>query len=159
MNVRSTVEVLRQIPLFAGAADAHLQLLAFAMPTITVEAGGTLMRQGEHGQAAYIVLDGTADIVRVERGGAETALGTAGRGAFLGELAMLADLPYHFTIRSPGGLTALVVSRDLFYRVAEEFPEFADSVFRMVSQRVDTSVRDLEKVEQMFRHARSFSRR
>jgi CRP-like cAMP-binding protein len=154
MSVRSRVELLRQIPLFADAADAHLQLLAFAMERIAVPADKHLIRQGERRQTAYIVVKGQA---RVDFPEDPNGPETVGPGTCIGEIAMLADLPYSFSVIALTDLECLQLTRELFYRVAEEFPDFAEIALDAVTRRIDATCRDLQNVARLFKQARSFS--
>ncbi|MGF7158580.1 CRP-like cAMP-binding protein [Rhodoligotrophos appendicifer] len=157
MSVRSRVELLRHIPLFADAADAHLQLLAFAMESIEIETGETLIREGELGQNAFLLEDGTAEITQT-KDGEERVIGVAERGACIGELSMVANLPYNVSVTAVTPVRSLRLSRQLFYRVAEEFPDFAEIILGAVTSRVDQSLDELRSVERMFRQARPFTR-
>lgn len=154
MSVRSRVELLRQIPLFSDAADAHLQLLAFAMERVSIPAGRQLIVVGEQRKTAYIIADGSAKIEYPTSGDAPQLIGT---GACVGELSMLADLPYGFTVVALTDLDCLQLTRDLFYRVAEEFPDFAEITLEAITRRVDTTSRDLQHVARLLNQARPFS--
>ena len=63
MTLQQDVDVLRRIPLFAKIESARLKLLAFTSEHIEFAAGEPICRQGEQGDAAYIVLEGSADVV------------------------------------------------------------------------------------------------
>ena len=58
MSLNEEVELLRNIPLFAKLEPSKLKLLAFTAERITYEADQVLFRQGEVGDAAYIIVDG-----------------------------------------------------------------------------------------------------
>jgi CRP/FNR family transcriptional regulator, cyclic AMP receptor protein len=53
--------VLRKIPQFAKVDPAKLKLLAFTSERLKYLAGDELFHQGDHGDAAYIILEGEAD--------------------------------------------------------------------------------------------------
>ncbi|QPC43348.1 Crp/Fnr family transcriptional regulator [Kaustia mangrovi] len=156
MTVKSDVEVLRQIPLFADADVTQLQILAFATERVACPAGSYLFEQGERGGAGYLVTEGTAEIFR-NVGDDRMLVATAGRGAFVGELSMLAGQPYHFSARARTDLTALKVDKELFYRVAGEFPEFAEIVMKTLARKLDLSLNDLRDVERKLRDAPDLS--
>ena len=60
MSIIDEVEALRRIPYFATMDSAKLKLLAFASHRLQLPVGGVLCREGEPGDAAYILLDGEA---------------------------------------------------------------------------------------------------
>ena len=61
--LENEVEALRRVPLFSGVEPMKLKLLAFASERIEFSAGQALMRQGEHGDAAYVMLSGEAEVL------------------------------------------------------------------------------------------------
>lgn len=156
MTVKSDVEVLRQIPLFTDVDRPQLQLLAFSTERVACPAGTFLFEQGEEGGAGYLITEGTAEVFR-DAGPERTLVATAGRGAFVGELSMLAGHPYYFSLRARTDLDALKVSKELFYRVANEFPEFAEAVVHTMARKLDLSLGDLREVERKLRDAPDLS--
>ena len=63
MLLKDEVGMLRQVPLFSGVAPAKLKLLAFTSDRVTYAPGQTLFKQGDDGDAAYVVLSGSADVL------------------------------------------------------------------------------------------------
>jgi len=61
MSLQEDVERLRSIPLFAKIEPSKLKLLAFTAQRVTFNSGENLFRQGDVGDAAYIITSGTAD--------------------------------------------------------------------------------------------------
>ena len=62
MSLNEEVEALRSVPLFAKIEPSKLKLLAFTSERLTFPAGQELFHQGDAGDAAYIILDGRADV-------------------------------------------------------------------------------------------------
>ena len=63
MLLKDEVGMLRQVPLFSGVAPAKLKLLAFTSDRVTYAPGQMLFRQGDVGDAAYVVLSGKAEVM------------------------------------------------------------------------------------------------
>jgi diguanylate cyclase len=100
--------------------------------------GESLMREGEHGDCAYIIESGNVEIL-VQRGGQLLQIGTRGPGSMLGEMAMIDDRPRTATVRALDDCTAIEITRDDFaHRV-----ESADPVLRMVMRIVTSRYRDM----------------
>jgi CRP/FNR family cyclic AMP-dependent transcriptional regulator len=158
MGVRADAETLRGIPIFAACDPVHLQLLAFSSERCTFRTGEVLMTQGQPGAAAYLLLNGEASLSS-EAASGPVILGTAGPGAFLGEVAMIGDVPYSITAIAKTPLSAARVTRSLFMRVAEEYPDFGAAVFRALAHKLEGSMSDLAAVQPMFDRAKPFSRR
>ena len=156
MSIKSTVELLRHVPLFAGVDPAHLQVLSFAAVRHVLQKGQTLYRAGDPGSSGYLVVSGTAQAAAP--GGSE-AVAMIERGAFLGELAMLAKLPHHLTVTAISTLTVNEIGNDLFLKLISEFPEAGTRIVETVSAKLDSSMLMLREVQLLFEKAKSFSRR
>ena len=78
------LELLRSIPLFAGFGRRELERLSQLTDQVDLPEGRVLMRQGESGSEAFIIMDGSA---RVERDG--VLLSERTNGEILGEIAIL----------------------------------------------------------------------
>jgi CRP-like cAMP-binding protein len=152
MSVRADVETIRNIPIFSECEPAHLQLLAFSAVRESFGPGSVLLSQGEPGKAAYLVLSGRVNVSTSEAG----LMGEAGPGALLGEVAMIGGSPCSITATAAEQVAAARIDRELFLRVAQEFPEFGTAVLRALSRKLEMSVRDLEDARQLLQKARSF---
>lgn len=158
MSVRADAETLRSIPIFAECDPVHLQLLAFSSERRQFRAGENLLTQGQTGSSAYLLLNGQADLTR-EDNGVSKYIGTAGPGALLGEVAMIGEGSYSITAIATTPVSAARLSRGLFMRVADEFPEFGASVFRALARKLDGSMAELLNAQVLFDRAKSFSGR
>ena len=114
MSVRADVETFRSIPIFSGCDPVHLQLLAFSAQRHPFAAGEMLLKQGIKSSAAFLVLSGRAELLS-----GDAPIGSAGPGAMLGEVAMIADLPSNITARASEPLQASRIDRSLFMRRTE----------------------------------------
>ena len=149
MRVKADVRVLRQIPLFSDSEEGHLQLLSFASQRIELEKGALLFRKGAQGGAAYLVLEGTAEVY--DNPDAEgDVVATAEGGALLGELSMIANVAYGVTVKTTSAFAAQRIDRDLFLRVTAEFPEFGLGILRRLATRLGISVEALTTVRPLF---------
>ena len=114
MSLNEEVEALLSVPLFAKIEPSKLKLLAFTSERLTFPAGQELFHQGDPGDAAYIILDGQADVV-VDTPNGEFAVAKVGKNDFVGEIAILIDVPRTATIRAETELTTLAITKDLFW--------------------------------------------
>ncbi len=81
--------LLKDLPLFATLAAEELAMLAAAVDLRRLEAGETLFRAGDPGEAMYIVASGEVEISVVDRAGQKIVLTGRHRGDVFGELSML----------------------------------------------------------------------
>ena len=59
-----TLEALRSAPLFAGLADADLERLAATVERQQLAPGGLLIREGDPGDAMYVVVSGELEVTK-----------------------------------------------------------------------------------------------
>ena len=58
------IELLRNVPLFAGCSKAELQQVAQLADELDLAEGATLIREGERGREFIVVADGTVEVTR-----------------------------------------------------------------------------------------------
>jgi CRP-like cAMP-binding protein len=150
MGIQDEVELLKRIPMFANLERAKLKLLAFTSERLTYAAGTTLFRQHEMGDAAYILVDGEADVL-VEADGREIPVARLGPNDFVGEIAILCDVPRTATVRATAELTVLKITKELFFRLIAEFPQMAVEIMRVLAQRLERTTKDATRAEARLR--------
>jgi len=90
--VITPIYVLKKIPLFASLPYADQENLVSLVRRKAIRKGELLFRQGDEGTALYIILEGRIKI-SVSRRTDTVTLAILGQGEFLGEMALLDDLP------------------------------------------------------------------
>jgi CRP-like cAMP-binding protein len=136
MSLNEEVELLRSVPLFAKIEPSKLKLLAFTSERLTFAANQMLFHQGDIGDAAYVIIDGQAEVI-VETPNGPLTVARLGKNAFVGEIAILIDVPRTATIKASTRLETLKISKDLFFRLVKEFPEMAVEIMRELARRVE----------------------
>jgi CRP-like cAMP-binding protein len=142
MSIHDDVEALRRIPLFAKVEPSKLKLMAFASERASYQAGEILFNQGDLADAAYIILDGTADVM-VNTPSGPLKVAEMGRDAFVGEIGILCDVPRTATIVAREPLTTLKITKELFFRMVTDFPSIAIEVMRVLAQRLEHTTEQL----------------
>ena len=155
MSVRSDIELLRKVPLFADIEPVQLQVLVFSAERIEVAAHEALFTAGAQVGAGHLVLKGQGEVLR-EGGSATGPVARVEAGAFLGELAMIGNLPASVTVRATTRLKVLRISHELFLRVCGEFPEIGAKVVQALARRLDNSLEDLRQAQIVLDRARPF---
>jgi CRP/FNR family transcriptional regulator, cyclic AMP receptor protein len=157
MGVKASAETLRSIPLFTDCEPVHLQVLAFSAQRHDFGEGERVVTQGGKGLAAFLILEGSVELLRDDGQGVRR-IGDAGPGALIGEIAMIADRPYSITATAATPVQSVLIDRQLFMRVAEEYPEFGARVYRAIAKRLEGSMADLGDIKGAFDRARSFTK-
>ena len=78
--------ILRRVKILAGLSDEQLKRFVKFMEIIQVLPFRQIVKQGEHGDAMYLILEGELR-VRIMIDGRETTLATLGAGEFFGEIS------------------------------------------------------------------------
>ena len=63
MSLNEEVDLLRKIPLFSNIEPSKLKLLAFTSERLKFREGTELFHQGDMGDSAYIIIDGSVRII------------------------------------------------------------------------------------------------
>jgi CRP/FNR family transcriptional regulator, cyclic AMP receptor protein len=136
MNLNEEVELLKGVPIFARIEPAKLKLLAFTSERMNFAAGEELFHQGDPGDAMYVILGGTADVV-IDSPAGPITVAQLKKNNFVGDMAILGDVPRTATIKATESLTTLKISKDMFYRLVTEFPQMAIEMMRELAHRVE----------------------
>ncbi len=142
MSLNEEVEILRRVPLFARIEPSKLKLIAFTSERMTFEKDEVLFRQGDMGDAAYIVLQGDADVLVNSQQGQIRVAGL-GQNDIVGEIAILIDVPRTATVRACSRLVTLRITKELFFRLITEFPQIAVEIMRELAIRLEKTTGDL----------------
>jgi CRP-like cAMP-binding protein len=142
MSLTQDVEALRNVPLFAKVDPAKLKLLAFTSERLEYLPGDELFHQGDYGDAAYIILEGEADIlVETPKGAMNVA--TVGKNEIVGEIAILCDVPRTATVVAHGALETLRVSKDGFLHLVTQFPQVGIEVMNGLASKLNRTTQAL----------------
>jgi CRP/FNR family cyclic AMP-dependent transcriptional regulator len=144
VSLNEEVELLRNIPLFAKLEPSKLKLLAFTSERITYEADQILFSQGDVGDAAYIIVEGAAKVL-VDTPDGEIEVASLGRNDFVGEIAILCDVPRTATVQASERTVTLRISKDLFFRLVAEFPEMSVEIMRELASRLEQTTQQLRE--------------
>jgi CRP-like cAMP-binding protein len=124
-------EQLRHVPLLETLSDLELTRVARLARRIREPAGELLVKEGEAGHEFLIVLEGEIDVRHGDQ-----VVGTLGPGAYVGELALLEDLPRRTaTVRARTPVTIAFIGRRDFERLLSDLPELARQIHETSDQR------------------------
>ncbi len=152
MQLNDEVELLRKVPLFSGIEPAKLKLLAFTSERMNFDKGQSLMRQGEMGNAAYLILSGEADVL-ADAGGGPVKVASVGRNGFVGEMAILRDQPRTATVTAATNVSTLKITKESFFQLIEDSPKIAVELMRILAQRLEVTTIDLTDAREKLRAA------
>jgi MFS family permease len=128
------LERLEAVPLFAPLPGPALERLASQLETVRVEAGTTVIAQGEPGDRFFIVADGELDVA-VD--GRHTV--SLGPGDSFGEIALLRDVPRTATVTARTGAELYALGREVFLEAVTANPPSARAADAVVGARLSAA--------------------
>lgn len=112
------LELLKTVPLFAGLTRRQLGKLIVKLFEKHYRAGEAIFREGDPGNALFIVLEGKVAITHGVDG-IEKPLATLAPGAYFGELALIDDQPRFATARADEDSVLLILYKSHFDQLSE----------------------------------------
>lgn len=139
---------LRKSPLFEGLSDQELQQLVDEASPISLQAGDTLIKQGDAGDSAYIVLKGAFEIQK-QSGPSLIKIDVRNPGEIIGEMALLSNSPRSASVIAIEASEALCISQEVFERLLSTSPSAALAVLHWTIARLGQNESLLHQQEKM----------
>jgi CRP/FNR family transcriptional regulator, cyclic AMP receptor protein len=131
------VERLKGVPLFASCSKSDLRRIAALADEVDFGEGRTLIREGTRGREFFVVVEGA---LRVTRDGEK--LSDLGEGDFVGEMALVADVPRTATVTASTPVRLLVLTRRGFLELLDQSPSIATRVLQSLGERLHSDAFD-----------------
>ena len=143
-KLKDEVDLLRSIPMLANMPASKLKLLAFASDRVSYSKGDVLFNQGDDADAAYIVINGGADVL-VSSGdnSKQSKVAELGPNSFVGDMAILCDIPRTAAVRANSNLDTLRIKKEHVVDMMKESPTLAMAVLQELVQRLAKTTQDL----------------
>jgi hypothetical protein len=135
-----TPGALRRIKILADLNDAQLSHLSDFLELQQVPQLTTVVRQGEPGDAMYLILEGELR-ARIMVSDLETTLATFGPGEFFGDMALFDHGPRSADVVANSESTLLRISSIAFARMAKEAPALATPFLQATSRTLASRIR------------------
>ena len=141
-------ESLRRIPLFAELPESDLEWLSTRAEPMAVASGSDLIREGEPGDAAYIVLDGEFEVVK-KSGRQDIIIAVREDGQVFGEMALVDQAPRSATVRAVRDGSVLRISGETFKLLLAHSPSASMAILQTISRRLRQNEGMLRQNEKM----------
>ncbi|WP_163265215.1 cyclic nucleotide-binding domain-containing protein [Chelativorans alearense] len=132
MALDDDIRVLSGVGLFEGFTHEQLRLMAFGAETISLAAGHKLYAEGAPADCAFVVASGQVALYH-QQGDRREIISVHGPGAMLGELALIAESERLTGAVAQTDVKVIRLSRSMFRRILEEFPETAVKLHRRIA--------------------------
>jgi CRP-like cAMP-binding protein len=143
MTIEDDIAFLERVPLFRRLGPPALRILAIGAESYQVQAGQVLFGIGETADGGYIIQRGSFDLTT---GRSDDSDIVAGPGTLLGETALLTETKRLATARAREDAMVLRISRSMFLRMLEGFPDAAERLRELFMSRADQWAREIENV-------------
>lgn len=129
-------DLLRAVPLFAELDDDAYAALAGRLRRDHLARGKDLFREGDHGDALHVVVEGKVKICRTAPDGRENVLAILGPGDLLGELSIFDTRPRGATATAVVDSVLATLLRDDFHEWLGEHPRVSYDLLRALAVRL-----------------------
>jgi CRP-like cAMP-binding protein len=147
VTIEDDIAFLARVPTFAKFGFAALQIVAIGSEARHLADGETLFYAGETTDAGYVIQTGSLQLTTNDpRSGSGIIFGP---GTLIGELALLAETAFSATAVAVEPTTVIRISRNLFRKVLEGFPDAALLMRNRLVGRVNQANAELVRIRAM----------
>jgi len=143
MSIEDDILFLEGVPMFALLGRAALRILAIGSEGRYVHADEVLFKAGDASDCGYVIQEGS---FRLQAGQGDGEAATVGPGVLLGELALLVETPRPVTAVAAEPSNVIRVSRSLFLKMLDGFPDAALRLRDHMVVRTDQVAREMYNV-------------
>jgi CRP-like cAMP-binding protein len=136
MTIEDDIAFLERVPTFAQLGFSALQIVAIGSETKQLEDGEVLFRAGETADAGYVIQEGSLKLTKHDPRRSDPSI-TLGPGVLVGELALVTETIRPVTAIAAEPTTVIRISRSLFRKVLEGFPEAARLMRDRLAERAN----------------------
>ncbi len=141
------IQFLQQVGLFKSLSDkALLDLSAITIEQI-VPAKTMVFKEGDKGDALYIVKSGKINILKRNSAGIDSILVTLGKGAIIGDMAIIDEQPRSASVATVQDCTFLIITKDDFRNLLASVPEIAFQILKLTMERLRATNMHLKELE------------
>jgi CRP-like cAMP-binding protein len=131
LRKNAKIELLKRVPLFERCSRRELAQIALLSAELNLPAGRALMKEGERGKEFIVLVEGRAEVRRKGR-----RLRELTDGDFLGEIALVTDVPRTATVTALTPVTVLLVTARDFRTLMREVPSLQPKVIYALAMRL-----------------------
>ena len=143
MSIEDDIAFIERVPTLRMLGRTALRILAIGAESRYVHEGETLFTAGDVTDCGYVIQEGSFRLESARKSAEEIV---AGPGTLLGELALIAETkrPATATAREPS--TVIRISRSLFLKMLEGYPEAAHILRDQIVARAHQALGEMADV-------------
>ncbi len=136
LSLMERVMFFRRVQLFEGLSTADLKQVAELSEEIEFSSGEEIARQDETGDTMYLVVTGEILVQTSQADGKRREIARRGPGDYVGEMALISQMPRIATLVADGEVRALSIGQKSFQGLLRERPEVSLAVLKELCKRV-----------------------
>jgi Flp pilus assembly CpaE family ATPase len=137
-ELKHRFDTLQRVAILFTLSDNILRALARQMQPSQVPKGGYVIKQGELGDALFVIEKGRCEVVVEESAGHEITIAFLGPGDFFGEMALISEETRTATVRTLEDSTLLILDRNTLYATLPPDSDAIVELTKLVDQRKET---------------------
>jgi CRP-like cAMP-binding protein len=143
VSIEDDIAFIERVPTLRMLGRTALRILAIGAESRYVHEGEKLFSAGDATDCGYVIQEGSFDLEPEGKAGSAVV---AGPGTLLGELALIAETkrPATATAREPS--TVIRISRSLFLKMLEGYPEAAYILRDQIVARAREALNEMSDV-------------
>ncbi|HXL67513.1 MAG TPA: Crp/Fnr family transcriptional regulator [Xanthobacteraceae bacterium] len=149
MALEDDIGLLDRLPTLHALGLDALRILAISSEQVRLEDGEVLFEEGERADGGYVVIAGAVQL-QSSRDRSDEDILLARPGALIGETALVVDTARPATAIAVEPTAVLKIARSTFLRVLEGEPQAADALRKVIAQRVEAALNDLDLALPLF---------
>jgi CRP-like cAMP-binding protein len=148
MTIEDDIFFLERLTIFGQLGFSALQILAIGSEARELQPGEVLFTVGEAADGGYVIQEGALRLDLSGAGASDPGI-VVGPGTLLGELALVTETKRPVTATAIEPSTVMRVSRSLFRKVLEGFPDAARLMRDRIAARASEADNELQAVRDM----------
>jgi CRP-like cAMP-binding protein len=145
MTIEDDIAFLQRVPTFAQLGFSALQIVAIGSEAKQLDENEVLFNAGDAADAGYVIQTGALKLLRPDAKKADNGV-MVGPGVLIGELALLTETKRPVTAIATEPTTVMRISRSLFRKVLEGFPDAARLMRDRLAERANQASAEISAV-------------
>src|SRR6202035_433134 len=143
MTIEDDIAFFERVPTLGLLGRDALRILAIGAESRYVHGGEVLFGAGDEADAGFVIQEGSFSL---SAGGAGDEPLVVGRGALIGELALITETKRPATATALEPSTVLRIPRGLFLKMLDGYPSAAEKLRDILATRSNQSAADIYAV-------------
>jgi CRP-like cAMP-binding protein len=143
VGIEDDIAFIERVPTLHMLGRTALRILAIGAESRYVHQGDVLFHAGDATDCGYVIVDGS---FRLQSKSSAVGEVVAGPGTLLGELALIAETRRPATATATEPSTVIRISRSLFLKMLEGYPEAAQILREQIAARALQSASQMRDV-------------